>query len=104
MPQDDPLFARSDADVVAEFTAALPRLNPAFQPAWVTGAHVFKAPYAQPIVTSGFLEHLPPNRTPLPGFYMANMFQVYPQDRGQNYSIAMAERVARMVLADAGGT
>ena len=23
------------------------------------------------------------------------MFQVYPQDRGQNYSIAMAERLAR---------
>ena len=102
LPQDDPLFARRDADVVAEFMAALPRLNSAFQPAWVTGAHVFKAPYAQPIVTAGFLDHLPPNRTPLPGLYMANMFQVYPQDRGQNYSIALAERVARMVLEDRG--
>jgi len=23
------------------------------------------------------------------------MFQIYPQDRGQNYSVAMAERLAR---------
>jgi len=26
---------------------------------------------------------------------MANMFQVYPQDRGQSYSVAMAERLSR---------
>jgi protoporphyrinogen oxidase len=104
LPPDDPLFRRSDADVVAEFTSALPRLNPAFDRSWVSAAHVFKAPYAQPIVTAGYRQHSPPHRTPLPGFYMANMFQVYPQDRGQNYSIAMAERVARMVLEDQRGS
>jgi hypothetical protein len=27
------------------------------------------------------------------GLYVANMFQVYPHDRGQNYSIALAERL-----------
>lgn len=27
------------------------------------------------------------------GLYTANMFQVYPHDRGQNYSIALAERL-----------
>jgi protoporphyrinogen oxidase len=103
LPMDDPLFRRPDGEVVAEFSAALPRLNPAFDPAWVSAAHVFKAPYAQPIVTAGFVQHLPPHRTPLTGLYIANMFQVYPQDRGQNYSIAMANGVARMVLADLGG-
>ena len=100
LPHEDPLFRRPDAEVVAEFTAALPRLNPRFRPDWVTGSHVFKAPYTQPIVTADFLAHLPPHRTPLHGLYLANMFQVYPQDRGQNYSIAMAERVARLVLDD----
>jgi hypothetical protein len=28
---------------------------------------------------------------------MANMFQVYPHDRGQNYSIALAERVVEAI-------
>ncbi|MGI8913399.1 MAG: NAD(P)/FAD-dependent oxidoreductase [Chloroflexota bacterium] len=100
LPQDDPVFRQTDEAVVTAFTAALPRLNPAFDPSWVQAAHVFKAPYAQPIVTAGFVERLPPNRTPVPDFYMANMFQIYPQDRGQNYSIALAERVANMVLED----
>ena len=29
----------------------------------------------------------------IPGLYLANMFQVYPHDRGQNYSIALADRL-----------
>ena len=41
------------------------------------------------------IHHIPPHVTPLRNVYLANMFQVYPQDRGQNYSIAMAERLAR---------
>ena len=32
-------------------------------------------------------------KTPVKGLYVANMFQVYPHDRGQNYSIALAERL-----------
>jgi hypothetical protein len=30
---------------------------------------------------------------------VANMFQVYPQDRGQNYSIRLANRLAQRLLA-----
>ncbi len=98
LPQDHPLFQRADGDVIAEMIGALPRLNPSFRPEWILDKHVFQAPYAQPIVTDEFAAHIPPHVTPLPGLFIANMFQVYPQDRGQNYSIAMANRVARMVL------
>jgi protoporphyrinogen oxidase len=99
LPMQHPLFKQSDQQVVDTFLAALPRLNPAFRPEWVTGSHVFKAPFAQPIVTAEFLERLPGHETPLRGLYVASMFQVYPQDRGQSYSIAMANRVADLVLA-----
>jgi len=100
LPMSDPLFRRDDAEVLAEFLAALRRINPAFSQDWVVESHVFKAPYAQPIVTVDYHEHIPPHETPLPGVYLANMFQVYPQDRGQNYSVRMANRVAQQILAD----
>jgi hypothetical protein len=61
---------------------------------------VFKAPFAQPIVTPDYLHKLPPHRTPLPGVYLANMAHVYPQDRGQNYSMRLGERMARLMLDD----
>ena len=95
LPMDDPLFARSDADVLDSFAAAIRRIRPDFDPGWVKQRWVFRAPFAQPIVTTSYLDSLPPHRTPVPGVYLANMAHVYPQDRGQNYSIAMAERLAR---------
>jgi protoporphyrinogen oxidase len=95
LPMDHPLFKASKDQVLAEFLPHLRRINPAFRDEWVTASHVFAAPYAQPLVTVDYPQHIPPHATPLPNLYLANMFQVYPQDRGQNYSIAMAERLAR---------
>jgi len=34
------------------------------------------------------------------GLYLATMFQVYPHDRGQNYSIALAERLVSMLSSE----
>ncbi len=99
LPMNDPLYGRPDEDVLAEFTEALKRINPSFERSWVVESHIFKAPYAQPIVTVDYPERIPPHQTPLPGVYLANMFQVYPQDRGQNYSVRMANDVAKQVLA-----
>jgi protoporphyrinogen oxidase len=96
-PPDDPLLSADKETVLQEFLPALARINPAFQPAWVTESWMFHAPYAQPIVTVDYREHIPPLTTPLPGLYQASMFQVYPHDRGQNYSVAMAERLARLL-------
>jgi protoporphyrinogen oxidase len=98
LPLSDRRFALSDAELLAWYLPYLKRLNPAFDPAWVTDSWVFKAPYAQPIVTVDYHRHIPPHETPIPGLLLANMFQVYPQDRGQNYSIQMAYRVVDRAL------
>jgi protoporphyrinogen oxidase len=100
LPMDHPLFAQSDADVMAGFLPAVGRVRRGFDPSWVKQHWVFRAPYAQPIVTTGYLESLPPHRTPLAGVYLANMAHVYPQDRGQNYSLRLGERMARLILTD----
>jgi protoporphyrinogen oxidase len=92
---DDPLMTASKEAVLAEFLPHLARVNPAFDASWMTDAWMFAAPFAQPIVTVDYRDHIPPFRTPVPGLYVANMFQVYPHDRGQNYSIALAERLVR---------
>jgi hypothetical protein len=39
--------------------------------------------------------HIPPFETPIPNLWTASMFQVYPHDRGQNYSIDLAERLVQ---------
>jgi len=91
-PMDDPLMTATHDEVLAEFLPYLSRINGGFHRSWVQDAWSFAAPFAQPIVTTNYREHIPPFQTPIPNLWMANMFQVYPHDRGQNYSIALADR------------
>ena len=94
-PMDDPLFKMSKEEVIQEFLPHLKRINASFSADWITESWLFQAPFAQPIVTTEYRQHIPPLRTPLNGLWVANMFQVYPHDRGQNYSFELAERLVK---------
>jgi protoporphyrinogen oxidase len=95
LPMDNPLFRASRAPVLEAFVPHLARINPLFTPRWIQESWLFTAPFAQPIVTVDYRHHIPPFETPVEGLYVANMFQVYPHDRGQNYSVALAERLVQ---------
>ncbi len=97
-PMNDPLFKQSKEEVMQDFLPHVKRLVPAFDPAWIKESWVFSAGYAQPIVTTDYREHIPPLDTPLEGLWVANMFQVYPHDRGQNYSFELAEKLCKKIL------
>jgi hypothetical protein len=57
-----------------------------------------REPAAQPIVTVGYHERIPPLRTPAAGLVLANTTQVYPEDRGTNYAVRLGDQAARAVL------
>lgn len=97
LPVDHPLFGKSDEEILAEYVPALQRINPSFDKDWIEKMWVWKTAYAQPIMTKGYPQRLPPHKTPLEHVYLANMAHVYPQDRGQNYSIRLGEKMARML-------
>ena len=92
-PHGDPLFRMTTDEAIAAFEPGLRKLNPAFDRSWIREAWSFGAPFAQPVVTKGFKETIPAFDTPVRGLFVATMFQVYPYDRGQNYSIQLAERL-----------
>jgi protoporphyrinogen oxidase len=96
-PMDDPVLKATPSELLVGWTDSIQRLNPSFDPSWVTSLWGFAAPFAQPIVTVDYRSRIPPFRTPVPNLWIANMFQVYPHDRGQNYSIDMAERVVQEI-------
>jgi protoporphyrinogen oxidase len=91
--RDDPRFKMSDKATFEAYFPYLKKLNPDFEKEWVLGYQLFRAPFAQPIVKVGYRDHLPPSITGIPNLYLANMAQVYPWDRGQNYSIKLASEV-----------
>jgi len=97
-PMNDPLLVKSKEAVLAEFLPHIKRIAPAFDESWVQESWIFKATYAQPIVTTDYRQHIPPLHTPLENLWVANMFQVYPHDRGQNYSLELAEKLVQQLL------
>ncbi|HTK06758.1 MAG TPA: NAD(P)/FAD-dependent oxidoreductase [Ktedonobacteraceae bacterium] len=97
-PMNDPLFTQSKEEIMAEFLPALKRIVPDFDASWVKESWSFSAPFAQPIVTTDYRQHIPPLHTPLAGLWVANMFQIYPHDRGQNYSLELADKLVRQLV------
>ena len=94
-PARRPPLRRDDGRDRSPATCRHPRRStrPSIQ-SWVQAiAGSFGARFAQPIVTPGSRSTIPPFETPVPNLFIASMFQVYPHDRGQNYSIELAERL-----------
>jgi protoporphyrinogen oxidase len=91
-----------DADgLLARYEAGLRKVNPEFSREHVKAMWLHREPAAQPIVTVGYHERIPPLRTPVPGLLLANTTQVYPEDRGTNYAVRLGDDAARELLASA---
>jgi len=92
--------AMSKEELLAEYTPALRRINPEFDPSWVVESWLFRDDAGQPIVTCDYAEHIPDHRTPVPDLYLANTTQIYPEDRGTNYSVRLGNQIAALVRED----
>ncbi|MCA9912189.1 MAG: FAD-dependent oxidoreductase, partial [Anaerolineae bacterium] len=90
-------FQMSEEELVDLFLPSLQKVNPNFQRDWVRKWWVWRAPYAQPMPGVNHSEKLPHLCTPMPGVYWASMSQIYPWDRGTNFSVRMGRRVARII-------
>jgi hypothetical protein len=82
------------------YLPGLRKVRPDFSPEWIRGRWLHREPAAQPIVTVGYHERIPPLQTGVPGLVLANTTQIYPEDRGTNYSVRLGTDAARAVLAD----
>ena len=48
--------------------------------------------------TANYSRNIPPLQTAIPNFYMANLQQVYPWDRGTNYAVELGQKVASQCI------
>ena len=99
LPETDPFYQLSDQETVAFTLKHLRRMFPTLTDEWVLAAHVWRAPYAQPVVTRGYRQSLPAAQGPLKNLRLATMAQIYPEDRGTNYAVRQGREAAREALA-----
>lgn len=96
LPQDHPYLKMTDDQLLREYEPYLKKINPEFEKHLIS-KHMFVGPFAQPVVTTDYLEKKPDYITPVKNVYLANMDMVYPWDRGTNYAVEMGQIIARMM-------
>ena len=101
LSRESPLYGADAQSLLTEYLPHLRLINPDFNLDWVEQSHVFREGAAQPIVTTGYSQYIPGQVTPIGGLYLANTAQIYPEDRGMNYSVRLGHTVSRIV-ADKG--
>ena len=98
--EDNPHFAMEPDDLLEEYIPHLKKINPLFEKSWIKDWHYHKVAAAQPIIGTNYSERIPEHRTPIRNLYLANTTQIYPEDRGTNYSIRMGNEVASLIMKD----
>ena len=100
LEQDDPRFHMTAGELLDLYDPHLKRINPAFDASWIEDKIVFRDEAGQPVITCNYSQRIPDYRTPLQGLYLANTLQIYPEDRGTNYSVRLGQIISHIVDQD----
>jgi protoporphyrinogen oxidase len=95
--RSDPLYLSSAEELLMHYSPSLRKINPDFDVGWIEDSWLYREDAAQPIITCGYSRHIASHETPLEGLYLANTTQIYPQDRGMNYSVRLGRVVSDLV-------
>ena len=94
------MYEMGHEELLQEYLPHIRKINPDFDMSWVETSYHHKVDAAQPIIGTNYSSRIPDHRTPFKNLYLANTTQIYPEDRGTNYSVRMGKQVAHMVMDD----
>lgn len=96
--RDNPLYEITGEELLNTITPHLKKLNPDFHPSWIKEHYHHRVDAAQPVIGVNYSERIPSTSTPIKGLYLANTTQIYPEDRGTNYSVRLGRQVAKTAI------
>lgn len=97
LDEKNEMYSFSDEQVEKLFIDYLKQLFMGFDESKIKKVHISRALYTQPVVITGYSKIVPDYKTPVENLYLANMTQIYPEDRGQNYSVRLGKQIAQIV-------
>ena len=92
----------SKEELLNKYVPHLSRINPNFDKTWIIDSFYHRENSAQPIIGPNYGKDIPTHRTPVRSLDLANTTQIYPEDRGTNYSVRIGRKVAQMIMIDNG--
>jgi protoporphyrinogen oxidase len=98
--QDDSLNHESDVEIIKVFLKALKHMFPELTDKDILSYAVNREPYVQPLQEIGYSEKIPPMKTPVKNFYIANTTQILNSTLNNNEVIKLARKAADLVAND----
>ena len=95
------IYSLSDDELAKLWFPYLKKMFPEFDATQVLERHTFRFKAAQHIVDTDYESKIPAYQTPLPGIFLANFSQIFPEDRGTNFSVREGEKIAALIQAEA---
>lgn len=100
VPPGDPRMEMDASSLTQQYIPHIQKMFPHFREQDILNQWIWKASYAQPVVTTGYRQLIPDMRSPIRNLYLCTMAQIYPNDRQVSNGIEQGERVAQMLLDD----
>jgi protoporphyrinogen oxidase len=101
MPKTHPNWTWESPRFIEEAKRYVRIVRPSWDESTLLAAHASRYEFAQTVCTPGFYERLPPMRTSIGGFAMADTAYYYPEDRSIAESIRVGRQLAAAAAADA---
>ena len=98
LTQDSLLYHMNARELLDHYLPYLRKINPEFNPEWIEDYFLWKDEAAQPVIGTHYSQYIAEHRTPISGLYLANTTQIYPEDRGMNYSIRLGNKMSQLVV------
>ncbi len=96
--QDDERLLMNEEQYLQGLYEPLRAIFPNFNENMVIKSWLFKDDYAQPICTLGHHKRIIPFATPIDDFFLTDASMIYPEDRGVNNSIALADALCHNII------
>ncbi|HRB20506.1 MAG TPA: hypothetical protein PLB54_02175 [Nitrosomonas sp.] len=93
-----PLFEKSEDEILDGYITGLKKLFPDLQDDDIVDRYLFRAPYVEPLYTTGYQKRKPPTELIAGKLYLATTAQVYPDVTSWNGSIGLARKVFDQIL------
>ncbi|MEM9243842.1 MAG: NAD(P)/FAD-dependent oxidoreductase [Pseudomonadota bacterium] len=94
MPKTHSKWGWRNDQFIGEINTYLKKINPQFNNDWIIDAHVSRYEFAQTVCTPNFYQQLPPMKSEIKNFFMADTAYYYPEDRSISESIQVGKKLA----------
>ena len=91
------LFKLNNEEFLNYSIPYIKKIFPEFKEEWIADSFLWKENYSQPIVTKNYQSIIPEQITPFENLFLCTMAQIYPEDRGTNYSIREGKKIAKII-------